>query len=679
MSWQLAAFVILGLALALGFAWYERSKPQARVLALVAALAALAVVGRIAFAPFPNVKPTTDIVFFAGYALGGLPGFATGAVAALVSNIFFGQGPWTPWQMAAWGGVGAAGGAIALLTRGRELSRWTLAAICFGAGLAFGAVMDVYQWSLAAEQTLGTYLAIAGSSLPYNLAHAIGNAVFCVLIGPAFVRALGRYRRRFEFSWPKPAGGSAAASVVLALVLVAGAGAALDPADASGASGAGAAASYLERAQNSDGGFGGARGQGSTQLFTGWSALGLAAHGRNPRDVRRSGKNVIEYVRTRAGSLDDIGELERTILVLGASGLSPRDFVGRDLVAELKRRAGGEGSYGNKTPLAAFAVMALRAAGEPASSGAVRAPARWMAAQQNDDGGFGAGRRGGSSDVDDTGAVLQALVAANRDGGQVEARAVAFLKRAQSVNGGFPQSAGGESNAQSTAWAVQGLIAAGRSPSSFRRSGGRDPLAYLRSLQQDDGSVRYSRTSTQTPVWVTAQALTALAGKPFPLARVKRRWRGRGERRRRGRRRGEGERRRQRREAGRRSGRERQRRHRRRNGRQAPRRRHDRTGVEHPAPARDRRARFGRGRPRLAARPGTAPARRSALRCAPGRAVVQSRRGCLTNASTRRSSTRTHRPRSLGSARRSASRRSPRTTTGRARSSMRSSPTRAAS
>ena len=530
MSWQLAAFAILGLALALGFAWYERSKPQARVLALVAALAALAVVGRIAFAPFPNVKPTTDIVFFAGYALGGLPGFATGAVAALVSNIFFGQGPWTPWQMAAWGGVGAAGGAIALLTRGRELSRWTLAAICFVAGLAFGAVMDVYQWTLAAEQSLATYLAIAGTSLPYNLAHAIGNAVFCALIGPAFVRALGRYRRRFEVSWPKPAAGSAAAAVVLAVVLVAGAGSALDPPSARAASSTDAAAAYLERAQNSDGGFGGARGQGSTQLFTGWSALGLAANGRNPRDVRRSGKNVIEYVRARAGSLDDIGELERTILVLGASGLSPRSFAGRDLVAELKRRAGGEGSYGSKTPLAAFAVMALRAAGEPASSGAVRTPARWMAAQQNDDGGFGAGRRGGSSDVDDTGAVLQALAAANRDGGEVEARAIAFLKRAQNVNGGFPQSAGGESNAQSTAWAVQGLTAAGRSPSSFRRSGGRDPAAYLRSLQQDDGSVRYSRTSAQTPVWVTAQALTALAGRPFPLARVKRRGGGGGNR-----------------------------------------------------------------------------------------------------------------------------------------------------
>ncbi|HLL87585.1 MAG TPA: hypothetical protein VK387_09785, partial [Thermoleophilaceae bacterium] len=70
MSWELGSFLVLGVALALGFLWYERSRPPARVLALVAALAALAVVGRLAFAALPNVKPTTDIVLFAGYALG---------------------------------------------------------------------------------------------------------------------------------------------------------------------------------------------------------------------------------------------------------------------------------------------------------------------------------------------------------------------------------------------------------------------------------------------------------------------------------------------------------------------------------------------------------------------------------------------------------------------------------
>src|SRR4051794_11957403 len=119
MSWLAASFVGLGVALAAGFGWYERSRPSARLLAVVATLAALAILGRIAFAPLPNVKPTTDIVLIAGYALGGAPGFAVGAVAALGSNLFFGQGPWTPWQMGAWGLVGLFGAALARLSGGR--------------------------------------------------------------------------------------------------------------------------------------------------------------------------------------------------------------------------------------------------------------------------------------------------------------------------------------------------------------------------------------------------------------------------------------------------------------------------------------------------------------------------------------------------------------------------------
>src|SRR3954464_3535953 len=128
MSWQLTSFLIVGLVLFAGFAWYERSRPPSQVVALVAALAAAAIAGRIAFAAFPNVKPTTDIVLFAGYALGGAAGFAVGALTALVSNLWFGQGPWTPWQMAAWGMCGLLGAGLALGTR--NVGRLTLAAVC---------------------------------------------------------------------------------------------------------------------------------------------------------------------------------------------------------------------------------------------------------------------------------------------------------------------------------------------------------------------------------------------------------------------------------------------------------------------------------------------------------------------------------------------------------------------
>src|SRR5947209_18518033 len=116
MSWQLGAFALLAAALGAGFAWYERTRPDARIVALVGTLAAFATLGRIAFAALPNVKPTTDIVLIAGYALGPAPGFVVGAVAGLTSNFFFGQGPWTVWQMADRGATGLLGDGLASAT-----------------------------------------------------------------------------------------------------------------------------------------------------------------------------------------------------------------------------------------------------------------------------------------------------------------------------------------------------------------------------------------------------------------------------------------------------------------------------------------------------------------------------------------------------------------------------------
>jgi energy-coupling factor transport system substrate-specific component len=200
-SWAGAAFSILALALAVGYAWYERTKPPARLVAMVATMAGLAALGRIAFAPLPNVKPTTDIVILAGYVLGGAPGFAIGATGALASNVVFGQGPWTPWQMAAWGLCGLLGAMLGAAT-GRRVPRVPLALFCGALGLLFGAIMDLSTFTtFSGEHTLGQYLAISATSLPFNIAHAVGNVVFCLAFGPALVRALERFRARLNITW----------------------------------------------------------------------------------------------------------------------------------------------------------------------------------------------------------------------------------------------------------------------------------------------------------------------------------------------------------------------------------------------------------------------------------------------------------------------------------------------
>ena len=504
MSWQLASFVVVAVALGAGFAWYERTRPSSRVLALVATLVAMAVLGRLAFAPLPNVKPaTTDVILFAGFVLGAAPGFVTGAITALVSNFFISQGSWTPWQMVAWGLVGIGGAALARVA-GRELGRWPLAIACALAGLGFGAVMNTYQLTFAATPDMASWIAISGQSLPYDLAHAIGNFVFCLALGPAFIRAIARYRRRFDVRWAAPA---AVAPVVIGLVCFA----ALAAPGSASASTASRAVGYLTGAQNGDGGFGAAPGASSNAMYTGWAGLGLAAGGLDPSTVRRGGPSVLDYVRSSAASGGDLGDIERTILLARASGSSPRSFGGRDLVAAVLGHRRGDGSFDESINLTAFAILAMRAAG----GASLDASAGWLANQQNGDGGFGPDPHS-TSDVDDTGAVLEALAAAGHGGDPHVGRAIGYITGAQNGDGGVGQYAGYESNAQSSAWAVQGLVAVGHNPDSVQR-GGHTPLGFIASLQQGDGSIRYSRSSSQTPVFVTAQAIAALERKAFPL------------------------------------------------------------------------------------------------------------------------------------------------------------------
>jgi prenyltransferase beta subunit len=240
--------------------------------------------------------------------------------------------------------------------------------------------------------------------------------------------------------------------------------------------------------------------------------MGLAAAGRRNDRVAR-------YLASGAPRIRDVGDVERTILGLVAQGASPRRANGTDLVARLLGKRRHDGSWERLVNRTAFGVLALRAA--HAGSGQVRAAVRWLGREANPDGGFAFSGRGATSGIDDTAGVVQALVAAGHRRGPTVRRAVAFLVAHQNPDGGFPLQPRGPSNAQSTAWAIQALVAAGRDPDRIRTHGSRSPLAYLHSLTVGDGSVRYSRTSTQTPVWVTAQGLIAMRRRAFPIRPVR--------------------------------------------------------------------------------------------------------------------------------------------------------------
>jgi energy-coupling factor transport system substrate-specific component len=499
MSWELASFLILAAALLAGFAWYERSRPTSQVVALVAALAALAVAGRVAFAAFPNVKPTTDIVVFAGYALGPAPGFAVGGFTAIVSNFWFGQGPWTPWQMAGWGMCGLLGAGLAVLRP--RAGRFTLAAACVLAAVAYGALLNFsLMATYGSDLSLRYFLALEARAVPFEVAHAVGNAVLALVAGPAMVRMLVRFRERFE--WRAPA---VASALLLTLAL-----ASVLPARA-GASETNRASAWLVAAQNSDGGWGSSPGHGSAPDMTAWAMLGLEAAGRNPLDISKGGHSPVGYLRGHVSELSSAGDYARTILALGGAGVDARNFGGHDLVAALAAHRRDNGSFEGWPGSTAFAVIALRVEG----GGGIDQSISWLAKVQNGDGGWG-DVPGSPSTADGTGAVMQAMP----DAGPAK-HGLGYLRKAQRPNGGFPLGGSGSVNAQSTAWAVQGMIAVGTDPASVRE-GGKSPLDYLAARQDADGHYRYSSSSDQTPVWVTAQVLAATAGDSFPIPPVPR-------------------------------------------------------------------------------------------------------------------------------------------------------------
>jgi energy-coupling factor transport system substrate-specific component len=520
MSWQLTSFVILGLVLFGGFAWYERSRPPSQVVALVAALAALAIAGRIAFAAFPNVKPTTDIVIFAGYALGGAPGFAVGALSALVSNFWFGQGPWTPWQMAAWGLCGILGALLALGTR--NAGRLVLAGICGIAGILYGALMNFsLMATYGGDLSWKHFWVLEGRAVPFEVAHVAGNVALALVAGPAMVRMLVRFRERFE--WRRGAGADAprvagrglggalrsgVAALLLVLLVAVFPPAAAQADAAEDAASVGRALQWLESQQRPSGGFAADSGREPGAEITAWAMLALAAVGRNPFDVTKDGRTPVDFLRTHSDEVKDAGDVARTILALEAAGADPRQFAGENLVARLLSQRRQNGSYQGWPATSAYAVLALRGAG---ANDATAATVAWLRQVQGKDGGWG-NEPGDASTPEITGGVLQVLT----PGSDAANRALAYLRDAKRSNGGFAPGNNLAANAQATAWASQGLLAMGKDPASF--GAGKSSFAYLRDLQADDGHFLQAPGQEASPVWVTADAIVPLAGDHLPIS-----------------------------------------------------------------------------------------------------------------------------------------------------------------
>ena len=188
----LALLLAAGATLVAAAAWLEDSPGSARDLTLVATLGGLAAAGRVLFAPIPGVQPVTVVVAASGVALGPKRGFAVGALAALASNFFLGQGPHTPWQMLAWGGCGLLAGAMRRFLQGRA----AFAVFCVALGFGYGFVLNLWHWYGFFPHTTAALGTVLAAGFAFDVAHAGGNLVLATAIGPELRRVFDRYGRR---------------------------------------------------------------------------------------------------------------------------------------------------------------------------------------------------------------------------------------------------------------------------------------------------------------------------------------------------------------------------------------------------------------------------------------------------------------------------------------------------
>ena len=199
----IVATVVVALALVPFLIGLERDNLKPKHIMPIVVLAALAVAGRIIFAPFPNIKPVSAITIVAGVVFGRRSGFITGMLAALISNIFFGQGPWTLWQMYAWGLMGYLAGVLAQhgVLKGR------VSVMIYGAlaPLGYGLILDSYYFlSFVGEHTVATAVLAYGLGLTASIAHALATVAFLALIYLPWVRKLERIKRKYGLSDEAP-------------------------------------------------------------------------------------------------------------------------------------------------------------------------------------------------------------------------------------------------------------------------------------------------------------------------------------------------------------------------------------------------------------------------------------------------------------------------------------------
>lgn len=192
----LLSFLFLAIVMYPLYRRFEQRKITAREIVFLAVLATIAAVGRVPFAVLPSVQPTSFVIIVAAMVLGSESGFVIGATAALVSNMFLGQGPWTLWQMFCWGMIGYTAGLLGKTPFLQEM--WGRLVFGFVWGFLFGWIMNLwYVIGFIQPLTALAFLQAYAASFYFDLAHALSNVFFLFLFSTSWLKIIQRFQKKY--------------------------------------------------------------------------------------------------------------------------------------------------------------------------------------------------------------------------------------------------------------------------------------------------------------------------------------------------------------------------------------------------------------------------------------------------------------------------------------------------
>lgn len=194
-NYLLFSFGFLIVTLDIYFWRFENSHHNSREVVFIAIICALAVVGRIIFAALPAVKPELFILIMGAIVSGPETGFLMGTIIALTSNMYFGQGVWTPWQMFGLGVIGLISG----LMMNKNVPTWLLVVWGFASGFLLGWIMDVYYIiGFVNPITIKSIVTSVVASFYFDFVHALFTGVLLLVVGKRWIKLFNNYKKKYD-------------------------------------------------------------------------------------------------------------------------------------------------------------------------------------------------------------------------------------------------------------------------------------------------------------------------------------------------------------------------------------------------------------------------------------------------------------------------------------------------